>query len=435
MIPISTRTKKQKQPEAEEQQQLWTDGTGFYYGLGEEILQKRDKNNPPDENNQIPGNPPTQSQPQSEEGSNPTTLQKELIQTLSEFRQTAREMRDILSTLRNELDELAQVLKKQLPSRSDEMDDEDGIGDLFLFEDQRRKEYEDIAKDVEEWAQGLFCEGEEDGWKQVCCNNMLHKKYNRHDSINVFLKWLPDSRGTKASDPAKEYPCVKVHATISASMEDVCRYLSNPQHIAEYNDLVVEYSDLEEIAPHSKICYATCPQVLFIKPRSFVTFCHLKWKRDGTQVVVNQAVDDYADGHGDDKNGNCFRASALRGANFISPHPQDKDKTVFYLLAHADPGGDVPPWAMKTAINALAPIEPFKMFYRIEKGIRDMKKNSLSPSSSSIEMVSSSPSCKRPGGLSQLGYACFWPNGGGLREDDKDDAMRDDTAPRDFDNI
>ena len=84
----------------------------------------------------------------------------------------------------------------------------------------------------------------------------------------------------------------------------------------EYNDLVVKHKDLEDISPHSKICWGQCPQILFIKPRDFVTFCHHRWKKDGTQIVVNQAVEhNDAPAMLEEGKGNACRAYALRGAN------------------------------------------------------------------------------------------------------------------------
>ena len=59
--------------------------------------------------------------------------------------------------------------------------------------------------------------------------------------------------------------------------------------------------------------------------------------------------------------------------------------------------------AMKTAINAVAPIEPFKLFYKIEKGV-------IAKSIKADHYDETDFHQNRPAGLSQLGYACFWPN-------------------------
>jgi len=93
----------------------------------------------------------------------------------------------------------------------------------------------------------------------------------------------------------------------------------------------------------------------------------------------------------------------------ISPDPDDPNKTRFSLLALANPGGGIPNWALKTAVNALAPIEPFKLFAKIEKNVNKVytedDKSHTQTNSKKLDKRS------RPAGLSQLGYACFWPNG------------------------
>lgn len=88
-------------------------------------------------------------------------------------------------------------------------------------------------------------------------------------------------------------------------------------------------------------------------------------------------------------------------------------KTRMAILAHADPGGGIPQWATKTAINAVAPIEPFKLFHRIDKRVAHYIEN-RPPQQDRIDFVHSTQGrSPRPAGLSQLGYCCFWPSGGG----------------------
>lgn len=185
--------------------------------------------------------------------------------------------------------------------------------------------------------------------------------------------------------------------------------------------------DLEEISVNSKITWTLCPPVLFIKSRDFVTFCSHRWKRDGTQVVVNQALEHHKDAPQaveKESEGGACRARALRGANLISPHPDDPlKKTCFTFLALADPGGGLPPWAMKAAVNAVAPIEPFKLYYKLRTALKSYKptrtQTELLLSTSKEDDVASTSATGRsskPAGLAQLGYACFWPKGGGLQE-------------------
>jgi len=84
------------------------------------------------------------------------------------------------------------------------------------------------------------------------------------------------------------------------------------------------------------------------------------------------------------------------------------------IVAHANPGGGLPQWAAKTAVNALAPIEPFKLFHKINVNVQ-RNQPKLRERLKEAEMVSTMPPGRspRPGGIAQLGYACYWPNGGG----------------------
>jgi hypothetical protein len=68
-------------------------------------------------------------------------------------------------------------------------------------------------------------------------------------------------------------------------------------------------------------------------------------------------------------------------------------------------------------VNALVPIEPFKLFHKINENVK-RKQPELRERLQQAEMVSTLPPGRspRPAGMAQLGYACFWPNGGGLKE-------------------
>ena len=70
--------------------------------------------------------------------------------------------------------------------------------------------------------------------------------------------------------------------------------------------------------------------------------------------------------------------------------------------------------AIKTAINAVAPIEPFKLFHRIDANVSNYRK---SAGHEQTNMVNSVPGKYKPAGLSQLGYACFWPHGAGAEKE------------------
>jgi hypothetical protein len=104
----------------------------------------------------------------------------------------------------------------------------------------------------------------------------------------------------------------------------------------------------------------------------------------------------------------------------ISRCSDDPSKTKISIIAHCRPGGGLPEWATKTAVKALAPIEPFKLFHKInEEVLRNQDRIRKFVQEQAEEMGSSPPPpgrSSRPGGFAQIGYACFWPNGGGKEE-------------------
>jgi len=330
-------------------------------------------------------------------------------QTLLEL----REMREDISALREEMHSIKNHFEFRESNRYDNYGSKNKEYDNQKHSQQRKRDFEATAQEVEKWAEDLLAEeGEENGWNEVMCNKMVKNKYNRHGTTRCHIKYMRDPRvkQCESDDDDQLYPCIRCHATINATMDMVCEYLSDETKVPEYNDLVIQHKCIEDITPQSKISWGVSPQILFVKSRDFVTYCHYRWRNDGTQIIVNQACDheDYPSCN-NDSNGKICRAMALRGANFISPDPDDPNKTRFSLLALAQPGGGIPNWALKTAVNALAPIEPFKLFAKIEKNVNNLytedDKSHAKTTSNKLDKRS------RPAGLSQLGYACFWPNG------------------------
>lgn len=78
--------------------------------------------------------------------------------------------------------------------------------------------------------------------------------------------------------------------------------------------------------------------------------------------------------------------------------------------------------AVKTAVNAICPIEPFKLFHRIGENTRQSKPELERLKLERAEQVSIPGRSNQPVGMAQIGFACFWPNGGGL--------LPSKTAPR-----
>lgn len=359
-------------------------------------------------------------------GISPRLVAKSTTTTTANTKMKPLAMRDAVSLTLTELRSMRQEmesLRQEIRSLK-----RDVLGDAFQEEEdpevskkQRRKkqrEYDRISREVERWAEHLLFEqtdADAHGWKQIECNRVLSSSLNPDGQTVAYLKWMKDSRGSHANpDDDREYPCLKVFSTIDAPLEVVCQYLSDERKMTEYNDLVIKNKELEEIAPHAKICWGQTPAILFIQPRDFITYCSHRWLQGGDQVhIINQACD----GHESFTPQNP-QAYALRGANFLSRHPDDpNNKTRIAMLAHASPGPDIPHWASKTAVKALIPIEPFKLFQRINAGVAEHRQELEQALLPSTEVKMDGGRSARPVGIAQMGYACFWPHGGGLFED------------------
>ncbi|GKY92351.1 hypothetical protein MPSEU_000206000 [Mayamaea pseudoterrestris] len=343
---------------------------------------------------------------------------KGIRDTMSETLDEVRSIRHEMEALRKELYEMRkQVLGTE--ARDEEETEEQRVARNINLRKRQRK-FDRLGQEIETWSSRILFDtpDEDEAWKRIECHRSLLQKGDR---TKAYLSWMKDSRGEHANlDDHVEYPCLRMYSVIDAPFETVCCYLAQPDRMSEYNCLLEETKDLEEITPHSKVCLGETPQILFVKPREFITFCSHRWSSDGSLIIVNQAVDD------DEfvsKTKKRPRAYAFRGANYISQHPSDPEKTRICMLAHGSPGADVPIWAMRTAVRTLAQTEPFKLFHKINEGIRQAlpvleehlgkrreDATNLSPGDIDNEVSS------RPAGISQLGYACFWPNGGGIEE-------------------
>jgi hypothetical protein len=345
-------------------------------------------------------------------------LREGMVEALEELHRLRKEMEE----MRKEIAAL-KMLQMGVEAETGKIPPEEDP-ELARQRRQRLREFEKLGAEVERWAEKILFPSSEtgndvddDGWTEIACNKMLANKLNRYGQTRTYLKWMKDSRGKKYITQLRppddlEWPCLRMYTTIDAPADIVCLYLSQEHHVTEYNALIEKHQDLEEITPHSKICWGQTPQILFIKPRDFVTFCYHRWRRDGTQVIVNQACDRYGD-----VTANAF---AFRGCTMVGPDPDDPDKTRIAMLTHASPGPDIPQWATKTALQSLLPIEPFRLFYRINQSVQqnrqDLENQCRALTYSSSEMVKNDRVSKRPAGMAQLGFACFWPDGGGIQE-------------------
>jgi len=367
---------------------------GFYYGIDAEKLS------------------PNGSRPRK---SRPPKLEDSLITAIEELKMMRQEMEQMRM-------EMQQLKRKILGDDDLSFQIDDGASTEMKEKALKKRQIEadKLAAEIESWAYNILEEGEEDGWTQVECSKMVRASINGMERTKTFMKWMTDPRGEKADkEDYTKHPCIKCHSIIDAPLELVCMYLSQQDASVNYNDVVDKFEDLEEISPDAKICYSSSPQILFVKPRDFVTFCHHRWKSDGTQVIVNQACE-----HPKyplekmEKEGKSCRGYALRGANFISRCSEDPTKTRITIVAHCKPGGGLPDWATKTAVKTLAPLEPFKLFHKINEQVLRNKYQLQERLKEAEEARSSMPPGRssRPGGFAQIGYACFWPNGGGKEE-------------------
>ena len=88
---------------------------------------------------------------------------------------------------------------------------------------------------------------------------------------------------------------------------------------------------------------------------------------------------------------------------------------------------------MTTAVNAVVQIEPFKLFHNINQGVSTYTEPSSSIAlSHQLATVNSLPGrSNKPAGMAQMGYVCFWPNGGGLKEKHSEQMDEDDDVTLD----
>jgi hypothetical protein len=307
---------------------------GYYYGLQpHRIFPYHSSNNNNNKNNK------------EEE------MRKELAMatTVKDTLEEMRNMRKELQTLRREMYEMRKKITGEQDLEFEGMEEEEVDPEVTrLAKMKRQRKYDKIGKEIEEWARRMLFEEprEGSGWTEVACNKVVRGSYNPDGRTSCYLAWFKDSRGKHAfKGDEREYPCIKVYGTIDAPLEDVCTYLSREERMTEYNDILTERRDLEEIAPHSKITIATSPQVLFVKPREFVTFVHHKWLKDGSVIMVNQACEHKdAPAITEEGRGKACRAYALRGATCISRDKEDPQKTRIAIISHAAAGGGIPQW-------------------------------------------------------------------------------------------
>lgn len=176
---------------------------GFYYGLREELLTHN---------------------------AGGVRMTNKLDSAMNELKGMRRE----ISQLKKEMI----ALRRRLGDNVEDLDEGDGVMVLR----KRQREFDQIANEIEKWAENLlFGKGKDEGWQEVNGWNM----YNKDGRTKCYLKWMKDSRGKNADQSdSNVYPCLKLYATLDASLDDVCAYLADEKNMKEYNDLVVKVSEV-----------------------------------------------------------------------------------------------------------------------------------------------------------------------------------------------
>ena len=133
-----------------------------------------------------------------------TALEDILGETLMEL----REMREDIAALREEMQSMKDEFTRSktfreapefLDSRDEpahEFTDQGSLGESstgsFIMgdaEQKKKKTFESIGREVEKWARSLLEEDEESfGWKEVKCNSMMNKKFNKNGQTTCFIK-------------------------------------------------------------------------------------------------------------------------------------------------------------------------------------------------------------------------------------------------------
>ena len=130
---------------------------------------------------------------------------------------------------------------------------------LENIESSRHAEFKSMGTNIERWAESMLSETNDakTGWNSIQCNKALKQKYNRCGRTKQYVKWMKDSREHHANpQDTKNHPCMKLYAVIDAPFHLVCRYLSQEHRYREYNSLLIDQKDIEELTPDSKICWS-----------------------------------------------------------------------------------------------------------------------------------------------------------------------------------
>jgi len=124
-----------------------------------------------------------------------STILSETLYELRSMRQEIIALRDELSALKGKQGKFAdQQDEKELFDNSDMIAEDYDEHPSSHRSATRHAKLEQIGKDVEKWATRLLFSDEDDetaaatGWKEILCNKMVRKKFNKLDRTKVYLK-------------------------------------------------------------------------------------------------------------------------------------------------------------------------------------------------------------------------------------------------------
>lgn len=126
----------------------------------------------------------------------------EMSNILGETMLELREMREEIISLREELRAMKAIESKLREAERSEKEVDDGITTEEILPEEtepeslqkeirsRKRDFDRISKEVEKWAVNILFEEERagNGWKEISCNNLMKKKFNKDGRTQVYLK-------------------------------------------------------------------------------------------------------------------------------------------------------------------------------------------------------------------------------------------------------
>lgn len=221
---ISATTKARRKKKQKKRQ----NNTGFYYGIREDVFIPDDEGTSEGEQSKggqklnKPQKDKLKMKPQEEQRNknqkdkrlSPPKMNgmmkkkmagggvsPEMSNILGETMLELREMREEIISLREEFRAMKALESKLRESERGEKEVDDGITEEKLSEEtapeslekeirSRKRDFDRISKEVEKWAVNILFEEERagNGWKEISCNNLMKKKFNKDGRTQVYLK-------------------------------------------------------------------------------------------------------------------------------------------------------------------------------------------------------------------------------------------------------